>query len=173
MPPTNHLCHQFESYRLGVHFFAPNDPLSLVRVGAFFSEPSALWSLSVSFFIVLESIMALNANTPSLYDDFGPLIRRTTIAMVCLSGVSLCGRLYARRLSNVNFWWDDYLAVAGLVQHHLCALYKAVDLNIRFLLGGAVSPSLRVRSCFQRQRNNLKKILSSGQSRVGNAHRSC
>ena len=69
--------------------------------------------------MLLDSIMATNANTLGLYDDFGPLIRRTTIAMVCLSAVFLCGRLYARRLSNVTFWWDDYLAVAGLVQQHL------------------------------------------------------
>ena len=59
--------------------------------------------------------MAANANTPDLHDDFGPLIRRTTIAMVTLSATFLCGRLYARWLSNVHFWWDDYFAIAGLV----------------------------------------------------------
>ena len=33
--------------------------------------------------------MAANANTPGLHDDFGPLIRRTTIAMICLSAIFL------------------------------------------------------------------------------------
>lgn len=56
-----------------------------------------------------------SAKTPDLRDDAGPLIRRTAIAMVCLSAIFLCGRLYARRLSKVQFWWDDYFSVAGLV----------------------------------------------------------
>ena len=50
-----------------------------------------------------------------LYDDFGPLIRRTTIAMVCLSATFVGGRLYSRSLTKVNPWWDDYLIIAGLV----------------------------------------------------------
>ena len=60
---------------------------------------------------------AVSPNTPGLYDNIGPLIRRTAIAMVCLSAVFLCGRLYARRLSNAPFWWDDYFIIAGLVQY--------------------------------------------------------
>ena len=63
-------------------------------------------------------------DTPGLYDNVGPLIQRTDIAMICLSAVFLCGRLYARRLSNARFWWDDYFIVAGLVYYQRHTLVK-------------------------------------------------
>ena len=62
--------------------------------------------------------MALDAQLqtmPGLYDDLGPLIQRTTIAMVCISALFLGGRLYSRSLTKMDPWWDDYFCIAGLV----------------------------------------------------------
>ena len=70
----------------------------------------------ILFFIVLKpGVKMVLPVKRGLDSDIGPEIRRTSIAMICLSGIFLCGRLYARKLSKWQFWWDDYFITAGLV----------------------------------------------------------
>ena len=84
---------------------------------------------------------------PALNDSKLLLIIVITIILMVLSIIAVILRLAARKVSKVNYWWDDYLAILALVRaphskdlHRLTSRQVlAVGLNVITLENGAIA----------------------------------
>lgn len=58
--------------------------------------------------------------------DRGPIMVRVSVAMMCLSGVGICGRFLVRRLTKQPLLWDDWSIVVALIFSWGCCILPII-----------------------------------------------
>jgi hypothetical protein len=72
-----------------------------------FHQPATL--LAIKMF----GVIGFNDNDP--FADYGPMVKKTTIVMMTLSGVVLALRFCSRRVARQPIKADDWLIIAGTI----------------------------------------------------------
>lgn len=58
--------------------------------------------------------------------NYGPLMIRVCIAMMCVSALGIVLRLAARRLAKQKLWWDDWIILVAFVVVWTLAILQIV-----------------------------------------------
>lgn len=48
-------------------------------------------------------------------DDRTPSIYGGSISLIIIVNIAIAARLYARKISNVHLWWDDFIILVAFV----------------------------------------------------------
>lgn len=59
-------------------------------------------------------MVLINTGTYDANDNHGPLMNRVAVAMMLISLVATCLRIFARRLVHQQLWWDDWFTPIAL-----------------------------------------------------------
>lgn len=52
-------------------------------------------------------------------EDRSPVVIGVCVFLIVVALVATGLRIYARRLVNLNLWWDDWLCIIGLVRRRI------------------------------------------------------